>query len=128
MHMYSRMARYYLIVNISDTFLQATVIHNNSQAQNYLILSRTIYAAFLREFLSGYRSLPRSLSVLVSCHHEVPLHYPKSIHYIHIYIFQIYLQSGETGESPDVSWKLIILEIFLYGHCGQNRNPISKRA
>lgn len=126
------MARYYLIANVSDTFFQATVIHNNSQAQKYLIPFRITCADLFREFLSGYQSpLPRSLLVLVSCHHEVPLHHPKNIHcqiYIPIYIFRIYLQSGETGESPDICWKLIILEISLYGYCGQNRDPISKRA
>jgi len=129
MCVYSRMTRYCLIADVSDTFFQAIVIHSKSGAQICLIPFHTTSVALLQEFLSEYRSpLPQSLSILASCHHKVPLYHFKGIHCVSIYIFQIYLQSGGTGKSLNICWKLIILEIFLYGHSWQNRSPISKRA
>lgn len=127
--MYSRMAKYYLIVDISGTFFQATVIRNKSEASNYPISSRTTCVALFRKFLLGYRSLVlRSLSVLVLCHREVSSYYQKNVFCISVYTLRIYLQSGGTGESLNVCWKLVILEIFLYWHRGQYWDPFSKCA
>lgn len=129
MCVYSRMARYCLIANTCNTFFQATVIYNKFRARNCQIPFRTTCVALVREFPSGYQSpLSLPLSVLASCHHEVPVCHPKGIRCAPVYIFQIYLQSSGTGESPNVCRKLIILEIFMYGYSGQNRDPISKRA
>jgi len=86
--MYSRMAKYCLIADISDRCFQATVIHNMSRAQDYRIPCRTTYIALLREFLLRCRFLfLQSLSVIFSYHHEVPLHHPKCIHCVLVYIF-----------------------------------------